>query len=204
MSLDLNATKVSVATDLQILTKTGNPSNFTVTKVTDPVALSGTTPPTGSAGTVTGSGTSALSYGQVSGAQLNTVGIYTFTYNVTNLSGVSYSTPQTATVNVKPVANDVTVASGRQSTTARTLDVRASNIPSAALAGLTYVVDSAPTCITGGTAQVTASGDTFSFKTTAWPAGKSGNCTFTYHTVWTSGGKSLSSAVKTITVPVTS
>jgi prepilin-type N-terminal cleavage/methylation domain-containing protein len=164
-----------------------------------------------SAGTLTRStDKTKFMWGQSSGTQLNSVGVYQFSYTVTKVAGAT-SDPSTVTVKITPVAANLAPSTTYKGTvsTAQSIAPPTGNIP-VTYSGLTYSVVTPISCSLGSgtvtrnpTLSVNATSGQFSFVAPAWNNGNSsGSCTFTYRTTYTSGSNVLQSGTATGTLLV--
>lgn len=153
--------------------------------------------------TLTGSGTTTIRFRPAS----NTVGVYTFTFQLETSSG-DRSEEQTATIRVSPIANSFTYGTQVRGVTTANLSPLASNVPTSANSRVTYAVDSQPSCSrTSGSGTPTvnvslahATNGTFTFRTTSIPSTWRGTCSFTYTTTYNGGGHTWTSAPATVTL----
>ena len=176
----LNASATTTATNLNILSLTGNVATSTVFVTGGPTAS-----PVGwsAPGALTGSGSSSLLYAPVR----NTVGVYTFTYYVKNAAGTS-SAMNIVTLTVNPVATDKST-----SVLHRLLgfvNVGTNDIPTT---GMTYSLGAKPSTTVCSSLTVTINATT-GFVNFSSSADATGTCTIPY---------SLSKTVPPTTVSAT-
>ncbi|PFG35646.1 prepilin-type N-terminal cleavage/methylation domain-containing protein [Flavimobilis soli] len=153
--------------------------------------------------TLTGSGTTTIRFKPAG----NTVGVYTFTFQLETAAG-DRSETQTGTILVVPVAKNYTYTTTVKGATTANVSPLTGNIPNAANSRVTYAVASAPTCTrTSGSGNPTvgvtlsnATNGTFAFRTTSIQSNWRGSCTFTYTVTYTGGGQTWTSAPATVTL----
>lgn len=152
---------------------------------------------------LSGDGTTTIRFRPVA----NTVGVYTFTFQLENAAG-DRSETQTATVRVLPVANDYTHSGTVRGRTTANVSPLSGNIPNAANSRVTYALASQPTCVrTSGTGNPGtdvslshATNGTFAFRTTSISSNWRGSCRFTYTVTYTGGGLTWTSDPATVTL----
>jgi len=179
-TIALHASATIAATNLDLLTLTGNPPSNTIVVVSGPTGLSGFSP-----GTLVGSGTSAITYAPV----VNTAGVATFTYYVQHPAGTKSGT-KTVTLQVSPVgvADVLTV----KATKTGTVNVGANDVPAT---GVTYAITGGASSACGTASVVPTTGVVTFVATTK------GTCTVTY-SLSTKIGPPIPPGTGTLTVTV--
>jgi prepilin-type N-terminal cleavage/methylation domain-containing protein len=188
LAFTFKASATAVPTPLNMFAQTGMTGNDPANKI---VVVSG---PTGGAspGTLVGTGSPALSYTPAA----NTIGVYTFTYKVQNVVGVSAI--KTVTLTVWGATDDTASLrrSGNKNTRTTTVDLSSNDV--LPVAGMTYELVGTPSGTACGTATVVASTGMLTFTAPL----NSGECTVPYTVSKTVGSTTLS-ATANLVVTVT-
>ncbi len=190
----------TTAVTLDVQTAAGGSASNKVRILSGPtrVDATGTGTPT-----LTGDGTTTTRFRPVA----NTVGLYTFTFQLENGAG-DRSETQTATVRVLPVAKDYSHSGTVRGVTTANVSPLSGNIPNAASSRVTYALASQPTCTrTSGSGSAAASvslshatNGTFAFRTTSISSTWRGTCRFTYTVTYSGGGLTWTSDPATVTL----